>query len=131
MASSIVSIRQRSSYLGLTTRDADADPGEHIIHEYVIDMALSDKVSDEYTAMDIVRMTANSAFTLVPVGAVWLVRRGESLWDGRGRNGWRVIAELVVGEGRVDRFVGMFDSPGLALLADDFCMAGNFVVQVV
>lgn len=94
-------------------------------------MAFSDKVSDEYTAMDVVRMTANSAFTLVPVRAVWLVRRRESLLDGRGRDGGRVIAELVVGKSRVDRFVGMFDSPGLALLADDFCMAGNLMVKVV
>ena len=48
MARSIVFVSQRPFYLGLCSRDRDANTGEHIVHQDIVDMALADQIPDEH-----------------------------------------------------------------------------------
>ena len=42
-----VIIRKWSLNLGLTTRDANADAGQHVVHQYIVNMIFADQIADE------------------------------------------------------------------------------------
>jgi len=47
----VVEIGQRTLDLGLAAGDADANAGEHVVHEDVVDVILADEIADEDTLL--------------------------------------------------------------------------------
>ena len=51
MPRAVVEIGQRTLDLGLAARDADANAGQHVVHQDVVDVILADEVAHEDTLL--------------------------------------------------------------------------------